>query len=76
MPEMGQNEKFWIPTNFNQYLYFTHNDLTSHEVKYLTFFILRAFVVNQLLILKNQATDHEALRFTKNTKETKKKIIF
>jgi len=41
MPEMGQNEKFWIPTNFNQDLYFTHNDFMSHEVKYLTFFILR-----------------------------------
>jgi len=32
MPEVGQNEKFWIPTNFNQDLYFTHNDLSRMKL--------------------------------------------
>ena len=75
MPEVAQNEKFWIPTNFNQHLYFTNNDLMSHEVKYLTFFILRAFVVNQLLILKNQATTKRfASRGTR--RKPKNKLFF
>jgi len=39
----------------------------------LTFFLLRVFVVNQLFVLKN-SINHEALRFTKNTKVKDKNL--